>query len=46
MRDLERLLQLCCESARVMCSHMESLAADQYELGRNMGMLSKVFGGT
>ncbi|KAG2425916.1 hypothetical protein HYH02_014915 [Chlamydomonas schloesseri] len=41
MRDLERLLQLCCESARVMCGHMEALAADMYELGRNMGMLSK-----
>ncbi|GIL92817.1 hypothetical protein Vretimale_19222 [Volvox reticuliferus] len=41
MRDLERLLQLCCESARVMCSHMDSLGSDLYELGRNMGMLSK-----
>ncbi|EFJ43031.1 hypothetical protein VOLCADRAFT_96778 [Volvox carteri f. nagariensis] len=41
MRDLERLLQLCCESARIMCSHMDSLGADLYELGRNMGMLSK-----
>ncbi|KXZ56206.1 hypothetical protein GPECTOR_1g179 [Gonium pectorale] len=41
MRDLERLLQLCCESARVMCGHMEHLASDMYELGRNMGMLSK-----
>ncbi|KAG2497818.1 hypothetical protein HYH03_004088 [Edaphochlamys debaryana] len=41
MKDLERLLQLSCESARIMCSHMESLAGDLYELGRNMGMLSK-----
>ncbi|PNH07240.1 Sorting nexin 2B [Tetrabaena socialis] len=41
MRDLERLLQLCCESARVLCGHMESLSSDLYELGRNMGMLSK-----
>ncbi|GLC72447.1 hypothetical protein PLESTF_001248700 [Pleodorina starrii] len=41
MRDLERLLQLACEAARVMCSHMDSLGSDLYELGRNMGMLSK-----
>lgn len=44
MRDLERLLQLSCESARVMCSHMDSLGSGLYELGRNMGMLSKVRG--
>lgn len=42
LRDLERLLQLSCESARVLCSHMEAVAGDLVELGRNMGMMSKV----
>lgn len=41
LRDLERLLQLSCESARMTCAHMEAMAGGLYELGRNMGMLSK-----
>ncbi|MEW5309807.1 MAG: hypothetical protein WDW38_001665 [Sanguina aurantia] len=41
LRDLERLLQLSCESARMTCAHMEAMAGGLFELGRNMGMLSK-----
>jgi glyoxylase-like metal-dependent hydrolase (beta-lactamase superfamily II) len=41
LASLERLLHLACESARVMCQHMEQLCGDYYDLGRNFAMLCK-----
>mmetsp|Transcript_38886 Transcript_38886/g.86490 ORF Transcript_38886/g.86490 Transcript_38886/m.86490 type:complete len:651 (-) Transcript_38886:1015-2967(-) len=41
LQDLKRLLELATESARTLCQDMDKLCSDYYELGRNMGMLSR-----
>ncbi|KAL6758155.1 hypothetical protein V8C86DRAFT_3025658 [Haematococcus lacustris] len=41
LSDLHRLLELCSESARSLCNHMEGLSSDMRELGRNWAMLSR-----
>ncbi|KAJ9510656.1 hypothetical protein QJQ45_027533 [Haematococcus lacustris] len=41
LSDLHRLLELCSESARSLCTHMEGLSSDMRELGRNWAMLSR-----
>lgn len=41
LKDLDRLLELSCESARTLCQHIESVSTDLHEMGRNFAMLSR-----